>query len=427
MRDCERPGRRLAFVLAAVLLLPVMSSCSNKEQNGGARKPGGRAAAIQIRTTKPTRVTIQRQVDLAGTLVSIDQARISSEVAGMVREVLVNLGQEVSAGQPLVRLDPRELQIAVERAESQLRQTEAELGIDGVKVTEPPPDEEIAAVRTAAANRDDARAQLARAQRLRSRNLLSQADLDTAETRVKVTEAGYQSALETVHSLKASLQDRRASFELAKKKLADAVIRAPLAGSVSERLIQPGEFIRENTPVVSLVQLNPLKIQTGIQEKNAGMIRPGLAVEFRVESFPDRPFTGKVAYVSPAVDQATRTFAVEALVDNRDRLLKPGFFAKGTILVRKDEGVLAAPEEAISTLAGVSAVFVVEGGKVRQQVVTLGARDGKNIEILSGLKGDEVLAASNLSQLATGVAVRIQGGAEQAHDQESAPGMSTER
>jgi HlyD family secretion protein len=412
MRFCERPGRswRLALLMAATLLVLFATSCS-KDQ-GGPAEPSGRGAAVPVRTTTPTRISIQRQVDLAGTLVSTDQARVSSEVAGMVREVLVNLGQEVAAGQPLVRLDPRELEIALQRAESQLRQTEAELGIDGVKVTAPPPDDDIAAVRTAAANRDDARAQLARAQKLRNRNLLSQADLDAAETRVKVTEAGYQSALEAVHSLKASLQDRRASFELAQKKLADAVIRAPLAGSVSERLVQPGEFIRENTPVVGLVQLNPLKIQTGIQERYAGMIRPGLAVEFRVESFPDRTFSGTVAYVSPAVDQTTRTFAVEALVDNRDRLLKPGFFAKGTILVRKDEGVLAAPEDAVSTLAGVSAVFVVEGGKVRQQVVTLGARDGKNIEIVSGLKGDETLAASNLSQLATGVSVREEGRAE---------------
>jgi hypothetical protein len=89
-------------------------------------------------------------------------------------------------------------------------------------------------------------------------------------------------------------------------------------------------------------------------------------------------------------------------------MLKPGFFAKGVILTRKDENVLAVPEEAVSTLAGVSAVFVIEKDKARQQTVTIGARDGKLLEVLSGLKGDEVLATSNLSQLATGVAVQAQ-------------------
>ena len=115
---------------------------------------------------------------------------------------------------------------------------------------------------------------------------------------------------------------------------------------------------------------------------------------------------GKVAFVSPAVDQATRTFAVEAELGNRDRVLKPGFFAKGVILTHLDANVLALPEEAVSTLAGVSSVFVIENGKARQQQVTLGARQQNLVEITSGLKGDEILATANLSQLATGVNVR---------------------
>jgi RND family efflux transporter MFP subunit len=110
--------------------------------------------------------------------------------------------------------------------------------------------------------------------------------------------------------------------------------------------------------------------------------------------------------VSPAVDQATRTFAVEALVDNADRVLKPGFFAKGVVRTHVDENVLAVPEEAISTLAGVSTVYVIDNGKARQQQVSLGARQDKLVEITSGLNGDETLATTNLSQLATGVTVR---------------------
>src|SRR6185503_4404691 len=116
---------------------------------------------------------------------------------------------------------------------------------------------------------------------------------------------------------------------------------------------------------------------------------------------------GRIAYVSPAVDQATRTFAVEALVDNADRQLKPGFFAKGVVLTRLDQNVIAVPEDAISTLAGVSTVYVIEGGKARAQQVTLGARKNPLVEITSGLKGDETLATTNLSQLATGVTVQV--------------------
>ena len=397
----SRHALRTAAAMAAAVALT--AACGNST---AARRGAGRASAVPVDTTSVQRISIQRQVDLSGTLLSPDQAKVSSEVAGVVLDVPVELGTEVRPGDVLVHLEPRELALALERAESALRQVEAQLGIDRTQDRQPPPDEAIASVRQALANRDDARAAFARAEQLGSRGLLSQVDHDTADTRLKVMEANYQAAIDTVRSLKASLQDRRASYELAQKKLGDAVVRAPVAGSVSERLVQPGEFIRENTPVVTIVQMHPLKLKTAVQERFAGVIKPGQPVRFAVEAFPGDVFTGHVAFVSPAVDQATRTFAVEAIVDNTDRRLKPGFFAKGTAETRVDTAVLAAPEEAISTLAGVSTVYVIENGKARQQQVTLGVRQGTLVEIAGGLTGSEVLATSNLNQLATGVAVQ---------------------
>jgi RND family efflux transporter MFP subunit len=418
---------RVAAAAAALLCLTLFAGCSGTssqpKQEGppqgqgkgpgpGGPGPGQGRRPVTVRTATPKQITIERQVDISGTLVSPDQAKVSSEVAGVVREVMVELGQEVKPGHVLVRLDPQEIQLALQRAESLLRQTEAQLGIDGVKVKQPPPDEEIATVRLAFANREDARQQLQRSQRLKAQGLVTQADLDTAQTRLKVSEANYQAALEQVHSLKASLQDRRAALELAQKKLNDTTIKAPVGGRISERVVQPGEFIRENTPVVTIVQMQPLKLKTAVQEKHAGLIQPGQIAQFRVEAFPDDPNVGKVAFVSPAVDQATRTFTVEVLVDNANRKLKPGFFAKGVIVVKKDENVVAVPEETISTLAGVSSVFVIEQKKVRQQVVTPGLRKDKLVEV-TGLNGNELLAASNLSQLATGVFVEIDRGAKE--------------
>jgi multidrug efflux pump subunit AcrA (membrane-fusion protein) len=105
-----------------------------------------------------------------------------------------------------------------------------------------------------------------------------------------------------------------------------------------------------------------------------------------------------------------RTFAVEAMVDNSDRRLKPGFFAKGVILTHKDEAVLAVSDSAVSTLAGVSSVYVVKDGKITQQPVTLGVRQGNLWEIVDGLKGTETLASSRLNELATGVSVEMDTG-----------------
>jgi len=406
-RSPSTAGERLIWRVTAVLVPLVLATAACSRSGSDAQQASKGPPAIRVEATSVQRISVQRQVELAGTLMSPDQAKVSSEVAGIVREILVEMGDEVKPDQVLVKLDPRELELALRQAEGQLHQTEAQLGMDGLSMNNPPPDEEISTIRTASANRDDAHAQAARATQLFKKGLLAQADYDTAQTRVKVMEAAYQAAVETVRSLKATLQQRRAAYELAQKKLSDSVIRAPIGGLISERLVQPGEYIRENTPVVTIVQMNPLKLKTAVQEKYAALMRPGLSAQFKVESLPEEVFPGKLAYISPAVDQTTRTFAVEILVDNSDRRLKPGFFTKGIILTRKDENVLAVPEAAVATLAGESSVYVIEKNVIRKQPVTQGARVGSNIEIVNGLKGDETLATTQLSELATGVRVAV--------------------
>ena len=381
-------------------------------QRGGQRGARGGEQVVNVRAVKVPHISIQRQVDRSGTLVAIDQVRVSSEVAGIVQSVNFELGQEVRSGQVLVQLDPSELNLALARAESALRQTEAQLGIDNTRSNVIPPDEQIASVRTAMANRDDARAQFARAEELISKGLMAKSERDTTETRLKVTEAALQSALENVRALKASIQDRRASYDLARKKVDDASIRAPVAGAISERMVQRGEFMRENVQVATIVQLNPLRLQTSVQEKYSNIIRPNMPVEFSVESFPNETFKGRIANISPAITQQSRTFPVEILVDNSSRKLKPGFFAKGAILTQIDENVVAVPQETLTILAGVASVFVIENGVVRQQNVTLGAQKDTFYEVVTGLEGNETLAASNLNQIVTGMQVSTSSGEE---------------
>ncbi len=398
------------------IILLAAAACGGSGGGGGGRSAGG----VAVRTSDVQRMSVQRQIDLAGTLLSPDQARVSSEAAGVVRRVLVEIGREVTVGTPLVEVEPRELKLALDRAEAALLQTRAQLGMDGTIDGNdiPPPDAEIASVRTATANRDDARASYERAKALNARGITSSEVLQAAETRYKVAEANYQSALDSVRATKAQLQDRLAAYTLALKQLDDATVRAPIAGVVSERPVQVGEYIAQRTVVATIVQMSPLKLRTGVQERHAGVVQPGQPVQFRVEAFGDRLFTGKVAYVSPALDQTMRTFTVEALVDNPDRLLKPGFFAKGVILTRLDTNVLAVPDAAVSVLAGVASVYVIKDDAATQQEVQLGIRQGDLWEITEGLKGDEVLATSRLNELATGVRVR----ALKPGESETAPG-----
>jgi membrane fusion protein, multidrug efflux system len=401
-----RPARPLLVLAAAVAVFSVTPGCSG---SSGGPQGRGQGSGVPVRTIGVQRMSIQRQIDLAGTLNSPDQARVSAEAAGVVRRVLVEIGREVSVGTPLVELEPRELKLALDRAEAALLQTRAQLGMNGAidAADAPPPDAEIASVRTATANLDDARSGFERAKALNARGVTSSEVLQAAETRYKVAEANHQAALDSVRATKAQLQDRRAAYSLALKQLGDAVVRAPIAGVVSERPVQVGEYIGARTVVATIVQMSPLKLRTGVQERHAGVVEPGQPVQFRVEAFGDRLFTGSVAYVSPALDQTMRTFTVEALVENPDRLLKPGFFAKGVILTRLDNAVLAAPDAAVSVLAGVASVYVIKDGAATQQEVELGVRQGDLWEVTKGLTGDEVLAVSRLNELATGVRVRV--------------------
>ena len=416
------------FALILSLQACTGSGQADQGQNTGGSRGGGRGAnqqAIAVRMTPVQRISIQRMVDLSGSLISPDQVRVSSEVGGVVSMVNADLGQEVQTGQILIQLDTRELQLALDRAESALRQTEAQLGIDSAGSNALPADDDIASVRTAVANRDEARIKLSQTQELVAKGLLAKAELDTVQTRLKVTEASVQSALENVRALKASMQDRRAAVELARKKVADAAIRAPVGGAIAERLVQRGEFIPQNTHVATIVQLNPLKLQTAVQEKYADVIRVNLPVQFQVEPFPTEMFQGRVSNISPSINQETRTFPVEILVSNERRRLKPGFFAKGAILTNRDTNVMAVPQEAISTLAGVSSVYVVEDGMVRQQTITLGVQEGTLFEVVSGLNGNEILAASNLPEITTGMRVTDAGRVQTTIEPQDPSGSST--
>lgn len=400
-----RASRRVGAGLAIVAIAALAAGCGgNTDQQR--RGPGG----VAVKATAVLRMDVQRQIDLAGTLFSPDSAKVSAEAAGVVRRVLVEIGTPVDIGTPLVQLETRELQLALDRAEATLLQTRSQLGMRGpVNSSQAvPADEETATVRSAMANRDDAKAAYERAKVLFGRGLSSIEVQQIAETKYKVAEAAYQAALDSVHATKAILQDRRAAYELAQKALSDATVKSPIRGVVTDRPVQVGEYIAARTVVATVVQMDPLKLRTGVQERHAGTVAAGQPVKFSVEAFGDRVFMGKVAYISPALDQTYRTFTTEAVVENKEHLLKPGFFAKGVILTRIDSGVMAVPDAAVSVLAGVPSVYVIDKGKIVQQSITLGVRNGDNWEVTDGLKGDEMLAMSRLNELATGVTVRIQ-------------------
>jgi RND family efflux transporter MFP subunit len=275
---------------------------------------------------------------------------------------------------------------------------------------------------------EEARLTLERTQTLLTERLIAQRELDAARTRfesalaqyqtaeveleqhpdrVRVAEAQLESDLSAVQVAEAEITQQEAALGIARKKLADATLRAPIRGAIARRHVNPGEFLKDNTPVFTIVRSDPLKYTGTVPERAALDLRPGHVVRLEVDPAPGRAFEGRITRVSPAVDVTSRTVALEAEIRNPQGRLKPGLFARGVVEIRKDPGVAFVPEAAVSSFVGISKVFVVSDGKARERRVAVGGRQDGAVEILEGVKPGEQVATSALAQLYDGAPVSI--------------------
>ena len=159
--------------------------------------------------------------------------------------------------------------------------------------------------------------------------------------------------------------------------------------------------------VTALYVLDPLKVTAEIPERMAPWINAGQDVELKVDAYQDRTFTGKVSRLSPAVNTSTRAFPFEALVPNKDAVLKPGTFARVHIESGKVDSVLTIPYAALQYRYGVNRVFVVTGDKLAIRELSVGERVGDRIEVMSGVKAGERVAITDVDSLADGAAVTV--------------------
>ena len=195
------------------------------------------------------------------------------------------------------------------------------------------------------------------------------------------------SALQNAKNLRASIQASEATMKLAGRQLRDTDIRAPFDGYVEKRLVNLGELVKAQMPVMAVVRLDPLKVIAEIPEKMAPWISDGQPVDLQVDAYRDRTFTGKVSRISPAVNTATRAFPFEALVPNTDALLKPGTFARVHIESGKVDDVLTLPYAALQYRYGVNRVFVVDGRQAGHARAERRRALGDRIEIIERREG----------------------------------------
>jgi RND family efflux transporter MFP subunit len=199
-------------------------------------------------------------------------------------------------------------------------------------------------------------------------------------------------------------------MKLAGRNLRDTAIRAPFDGYVEKRLVNLGELVKAQMPVMAIVRLDPLKVIAEIPERLAPWISEGRPVELRVDAYRDKTFAGKVTRISPAVNPATRAFPFEAIVGNADATLKPGTFVRVHIESGKIDDILTLPYSSLQYRYGVNRVFVVAGDKVDKltmRELQVGERMGDRIEIVNGVKEGERVAITDVDTLADGTVVAV--------------------
>jgi RND family efflux transporter MFP subunit len=368
--------RSLSLTVVAFCTLSLFAAaCRDSEPVEPARAETRKPAAVQIApvTGRDEAVTLQA----TGSFEPDEASDVASEVSGRVVATPVDVGSFVKAGTVLVRLQGVDAGLKLDDARANLARMEAALKL--------------------AQSQD----QLAQTTAQRYAALLATGDVSRTVADQARTQA--ETSQQTVNTARASLAQAKAQVALAEKAVADVIVAAPFDGYISARRVSAGEWVQPSTPVVTLLKIDPLRLQLTIPAVQAGQIVKGQLVEAAVDAYPGRTFTGQITALNPAITPESRSFLVEARIANHDALLKPGMFAVASIDQGRTARSLFVPRAAVIEDVNTNSwrVFVIaHGNRARLRVVQLAPRQsGDSIRILSGIQEGEQVAVSNLGQL----------------------------
>jgi membrane fusion protein (multidrug efflux system) len=353
---------RLTAVAAIVVLV---SACGEQAAASNEVQPATSAPGrtINVEVMSASSAAFTEVVRITGAVQANRDVIVSAEEGGVIREVFVDKGSRVKAGDPIARVDDKVLQPQVAQAKAQ--------------------------------------ADLANELWERRRRLY---DTDKVGTEIGYLEAKY------------GAEQAKANHDVLAERLRRTVVRAPLSGVMDSRDIEVGTMVAPGTRVARIVQLDSLKVSGGVPERYAIDIRQGTPVTVRFDVLPGREFSGRVAYAGAAVNAMNRTFPIELTIANNGLAVKPEMVANIEAVRRTTAGAIALPQEALIRVEGGFIVFVVEADSAGvERAVARSVRTGpaqqNRVSIDEGINpGDRVVIVGQ-NQLAAGDRVRIVGGA----------------
>ena len=390
------------IVLASIVLL---TSCG--QETKAASEPAG--VPVQVRT--PAVVERAESVTASGSVEGSETADLAFLVGGKVARVLVEEGQHVSKGQLLAEIEPTDYRNAFNAADAQKA---AAVAVEQ-RADDGPRKQELEQARI---EYDRAADEYKRMKFLVERKSLPPNDFQKIEAAYKAAKERYDMAQEGTRkedrataTAQAHAADAQAAEE--RKRLDDTRLLAPISGSISMRKVDPGQTVAAGTAVFSMVELNPVKVRVGVPEAEIGKVKQGAAAEISVPSLDGRRFAGKVAIIGVMAEPASRTYTVKILVPNPGPVLLAGMVAEARIFGPAKIHALTIPAEAVvPDPQGAPNVYVYspERKRVYARRVEVGQPVDKEVEILSGLRGDEQIVVAGQQKVREGSIVEITGG-----------------
>ncbi|MCS6318303.1 MAG: efflux RND transporter periplasmic adaptor subunit [Nitrospira sp.] len=382
--------RRHPIVTLGIMMFVAVVALVALRLSSGAKSDPRKNRILTVGTMSPIKQDLDVRLTYTADLIPNQLVNIFSRVDGYIAKIYVDKGDLVKANQLLVEIDHTDYVHAVNQAKANLLSARA-------KVVQ-----QEAAVRNAALTLD-------RMQALIKDQFVSQQDLDTALV-------NRDAALALQDSLRAQVQQMEVALAQAVTNLAYASIRAPFAGYIAERNLDPGSYVSGTTAststmsrgILSVHDVETVRTLIEVVEKDVPLVKVGQRADVRAEAYPNEVFEGRVTRIVQALNRATRTMTVEVDLPNKDHRLKGGMFARVEVLVGKHPQAIQIPLDAVSRLEEYQYVYVVKDGKAHQVPVELGARSDNRVEVVKGLTGDEQVIVSGKDLVSEGAPVQTQ-------------------
>jgi HlyD family secretion protein len=425
-------GRKWVLALVAIfLVLAVLGAIVFVPERFGWSGLGSKAYEVQVETAE---LRVPGTTDIAltasGYVIPRRRVEVSSKMSGRVDELLVDRGDTVAVGQVLARLDDRDVQAQLRqvRAARQAAAARLEETVTGSRPQEI--ERAKAALEEAEANQQTSQINLDRVSRLHEKGVLAKQALDearnahdVASAQVMVAKKNYEliqlgPRAEQIQLARAQLAEAEANIAYWETQLENTIIRAPVAGTVLERLIEKGEMVTTGfvsgrgakSALVSIADLKDLEVELDINEADIPRVRMAQQCSVSPESYPDRKYPASVREIAPEANRQKATIQVKVAIKDPDGYLRPETNAKVNFLADPKEqtaplrGRLLVSKSAV--LPG-PALYVVRNGIAIRTPITLGAEQSGRVEVLTGLKGGEQVIVNGLGGLADGLKVSV--------------------